>query len=108
MSDKEWTLRNRQLKNQAAHQETFQVFSMKGPVTFELKEGAEFAANAPTQPFKEVSIPDGAKYQTQLAGTAMAAATAGILGYKAIDNANGSSSMSNSHNVTTPGAVPGN
>lgn len=89
MSDKEYQLRSKQLANQAAHPTTFEVFTATGPMTIDLKENSKVAITAPNQPFKEVAIPDGIKTQEQLIAHLVDIGAISILGWKALDDAGG-------------------
>lgn len=98
MSDKEYQLRSKQLKNQAEHQQIFDVFSAEGPVTIEIKEGGKVIVRSPNQPFKEVRIPDGIKTQEQLISHLIDIGAISVLGWKALEKSN--SKRMNTTNTT--------
>ena len=76
MSDREYMLRKKNAENAAAHPATFDVLTIKGPVT--IAPGAELTAKAPSQPFVPLAVPDGIAAQTDLAKKAIGAA---VIGY---------------------------
>ncbi len=76
MSEREYMLRKKNAENAAAHPATFDVLTIKGPVT--IQAGAELTAKAPSQPFQPLSVPDGIAAQTDLAKKAIGAA---LIGY---------------------------
>lgn len=76
MSEREYMLRKKNAENAAAHPATFDVLTIKGPVTIEA--GAELTTRAPTQPFVPLAVPDGIASQTDLAKKAIGAA---LIGY---------------------------
>ena len=76
MSDREYMLRKANAANAAAHPATFDVLTIKGPVT--IQAGAELTAKAPSQPFVPLAVPDGIAAQTDLAKKAIGAA---LIGY---------------------------
>ena len=75
MSEREYMLRKKNAENAAAHPATFDVLTIKGPVTIEA--GAELTAKAPSQPFQPLAVPDGIAAQTDLAKKAIGAALVG-------------------------------
>ena len=76
MSEREYMLRKKNAENAAAHPATFDVLTIKGPVT--IQAGAELTAKAPSQPFVPLAVPDGIAAQTDLAKKAIGAA---VIGY---------------------------
>jgi hypothetical protein len=76
MSDREYMLRMKNAKNAAAHPATFDVLTIKGPVS--IAAGAELTTRAATQPFVPLAVPDGIAAQTDLAKKAIGAA---VIGY---------------------------
>ena len=76
MSDHEYMLRKQNADNAGKHPATFDVVTIKGPVT--IAAGAELTAKAPSQPFVPLTVPDGIAAQTDLAKKAIGAA---VIGY---------------------------
>jgi len=76
MSDHEYMLRKQNADNAGKHPATFDVVTIKGPVT--IAAGAELTAKAPSQPFVPLAVPDGIAAQTDLAKKAIGAA---VIGY---------------------------
>lgn len=103
MGDREYQLRKRQLKNQAAHPATYELFTVSGPFKLELAEGGAAKVAVPNQPFQAIPIPDGAATQAGLVKFLGGVAAGTALGFKALDGAGGGSVMKNSHNTTTNG-----
>ena len=101
MSDREYQLRKRQLKAQAAYPPTYELFTVSGPFKLELAENGTAKVAVPNQPFQAIPIPDGAATQAGVARFLGGAAAATVLGWKALDGAGGTSVMKNSHNTTT-------
>ena len=101
MGDREYQLRKRQLKNQAAHPATYELFTVSGPFKLELAEGGAAKVAVPNQPFQAIPIPDGAATQAGVAKFLGGAAAATVLGWKALDGAGSTSVMKNSNNTTT-------
>lgn len=89
MSDKEYTLRKRQLENQSKHPTTFDVATITGPVKVEIGEGGTVKVTAPNQPFKEIPIPDGMKTQAELVQHLINVGAISVIGWKALDGAKG-------------------
>ncbi len=103
MGDREYQLRKRQLKNQAGHPATYELFTVSGPFKLELAEGGAAKVAVPNQPFQAIPIPDGAATQAGLVKFLGGVAAGTALGFKALDGAGGGSVMKNSHNTTTNG-----
>ena len=99
MTDREYQLRKQQLANQASHPQTYEpmAFEMKGPVKLELVDGSQLKVRvtAPGQPFREIPIPDGVRSQTELIQHLINVGAIGVLGWKAIDSAKGSTRVIN-------------
>jgi hypothetical protein len=76
MSDNEYMLRKKNAENAGKHPVTFDVLTIKDPVT--IAQGAELTTRAATQPFVPLAVPDGMAAQTDLAKKAVGAA---LLGY---------------------------
>ena len=76
MSDREYMLRKENADNAGKYPATFDVVTIKGPVT--IAAGAELTAKAPSQPFVPLAVPDGIAAQTDLAKKAIGAA---VIGY---------------------------
>lgn len=87
MSEREYQLRNQQLKNQAAHPATFDVLSVEGPVKIEILEGGIARVTAPNQPFKEIPIPDGVSSEVELAKHLISTGAIVFIGNKALNKA---------------------
>jgi hypothetical protein len=89
MTEREYQLRKRQLIAQEKHPSTYELFTIDGPVKLEVLDGGKARVNVPNQPFKEIPIPDGAKTQADLIKHIVNVGGLSVLGWKAIDNANG-------------------
>jgi len=76
MSDYEYMLRKANATNAAAHQQTFDVLTIKGPVTIE--QGAELTTRAPTQPFQALPVPDGVAAQQGMVRDIVTGAVIGV------------------------------
>ena len=76
MSDHEYMLRKANADNAAKHQQTFDVLTIKGPVTIE--QGAELTTRAATQPFQALQVPDGVAAQQ---GVVRDIVTGAVIGY---------------------------
>ena len=98
MSDREYMLRKENAKNAAAHPATFDVLTIKGPVS--IAAGAELTAKAPSQPFQPLSVPDGIAAQTDLAKKAIGAALIGYGVSKIGDS--GDTTINNNEPEVTP------
>lgn len=95
MTDKEYQLRMKQLKNQAGHPSTYELFTVEGPITIDIKEKGKAIVRVPNQPFKEISIPDGVKSQTDLVKHLISVGAISVVGWHALDKASG-----NTHKTT--------
>ena len=88
MSDREYQLRAKQLRNQASHPATYDLFTVEGPVKFELAENGRAKVTVPGQPFREIPIPDGVRTQADLVKHLGDMGAIGVLGWKALDSVN--------------------
>ena len=88
MSDREYQLRAKQLRNQANHPATYDLFTVEGPVKFELAENGKAKVTVPGQPFREIPIPDGVRTQADLVKHLVNVGAIGALGWKALDSVN--------------------
>jgi len=95
MSEREYMLRKANAANAAAHPATFDVLTIKGPVTIET--GAELTTRAPTQPFQPLSVPDGVAAQQSMVRDIV---TGAVIGFGLHQAGNKSSSRT----VVTGGA----
>jgi len=95
MSDMEYHLRSKQLKNQANHPSTVDVLSVEGPITVEIGPGGKAKVTAPGQPFREIPIPDGVKTQTDLIKHLVTVGAISIVGWRALDKASGDTTINN-------------
>jgi len=98
MTDKEYQLRAKQLENQANHPTTYDLFQVQGPIKIEILEGGTAKVTVPNQPFQEVPIPDSIKTQEQLIAHLIDIGAISVLGYKALQDANGSHKTSTTIN----------
>ena len=98
MSEREYMLRKANATNAAAHPATFDVLTIKGPVT--IAAGAELTAKAPSQPFVPLAVPDGITAQTDLAKKAIGAAVIGY-GLSRIGDS-GDTTINNNASEVTP------
>jgi hypothetical protein len=101
MSDREYMLRMKNAKNAAAHPATFDVLTIKGPVS--IAAGAELTTRAATQPFVPLAVPDGIAAQTDLAKKAIGAAVIGY-GLSRIGDSGDTTTINN--NAPAEGATP--
>lgn len=101
MSDTEYQLRKRQLENQAAHEPTFSPLTVEGPIKIELLKGGKVAVTAPSQPFREIPIPDGVKTQTDLIRHLVSVGAISVVGWRALDKASGDTTT----NISNTGAA---
>jgi len=76
MSDREYMLRKKNAENAGKHPATFDVLTIKGPVTIEA--GAELTTRAATQPFQPLPVPDGIEAQR---GIVRDVVTGAVIGY---------------------------
>ena len=60
MGKMEYALRKEQLRNQAAHKQTYEPFKLRGPVALTLDKGGELVVQAQTRDFDVIPVPDGA------------------------------------------------
>lgn len=97
MSDREYQLRKRQLENQAAHQQTYSPLTVEGPIKIELQKGGKVAVTSPSQPFREIPIPDGVRTQTDLIRHLVSVGAISIVGWRALDRASGDSTIINNN-----------
>lgn len=97
MSDREYQLRKRQLDNQASHQPTYSPLTVEGPIKIELQEGGKVAVTSPSQPFREISIPDGVRTQTDLIRHLVSVGAISIVGWRALDKSSGDSTTINNN-----------
>lgn len=97
MSDREYQLRKRQLENQAAHQPTYSPLTVEGPIKIELQKGGKVAVTSPSQPFREIPIPDGVRTQTDLIRHLVSVGAISIVGWRALDKASGDSTTINNN-----------
>lgn len=97
MSDREYQLRKRQLENQAAHEPTFSPLTVEGPIKIELLKGGKVAVTAPSQPFREIPIPDGVKTQTDLIRHLVSVGAISVVGWRALDKASGDTTTINNN-----------
>ena len=88
MSDREYQLRAKQLRNQANHPATYDLFTVEGPVKIELAENGRAKVTVPGQPFREIAIPDGVRTQADLVKHLVNVGAIGVLGWKALDSVN--------------------
>ena len=95
MSDHEYMLRKQNADNAGKHPATFDVLTIKGPVTIET--GAELTTRAPTQPFQPLSVPDGVAAQQSMVRDIV---TGAVIGFGLHQAGNKSSSRT----VVTGGA----
>ena len=95
MSDKEYQLRRRQLKNQAAHEQTYEVFTAEGPVEIKILEGGKVAFRAANQPFQVIDIPDGVQTQKEITQFVTGVAAGTYLGGKAIKGKTNKTTINN-------------
>lgn len=95
MGEREYMLRKRNAENQAAHEQTYDVAEITGPVT--IGQGASMILRASTQPFQPIEVPDGVAAQR---GIIRDVVTGAVIGY-GLHQAAGGNSVSNSHNTTT-------
>lgn len=97
MSEKEYYLRKRQLENQASHQPTYSPLTVEGPIKIELQKGGKVAVTSPSQPFREIPIPDGVRTQTDLIRHLVSVGAISIVGWRALDRASGDSTTINNN-----------
>lgn len=97
MSDREYQLRKRQLENQAAHQPTYSPLTVEGPIKIELQKGGKVAVTSPSQPFREIPIPDGVRTQTDLIRHLVSVGAISIVGWRALDKASGDTTTINNN-----------
>lgn len=95
MSKQEKALRWQQLKNQAAHEQTYEVFTAEGPVEFKILEGGKVAFRAATQEFKVIDIPDGMQTQKEITQFVTGVAAGTYLGNKAIKGKTNKTTINN-------------
>lgn len=95
MSKQEKALRWQQLKNQAAHEQTYEVFTAEGPVQIKILEGGKVAFRAASQPFQVIDIPDGMRTQKEIIQFGATAAAATYLGGKAIKGKTNKTTINN-------------
>ena len=95
MSDKEYQLRRRQLKNQAAHEQTYEVFTAEGPVEIKILKDGKVAFRAATQEFKVIDIPDGMQTQKEITQFVTGVAAGTYLGNKAIKGKTNKTTINN-------------
>lgn len=95
MTDREYQLRAKQLKNQANHPTTYDVISLDGPVKIEVVEGGKIRITQPNQPFREIPIPDGVKTQTELVSHLIDIGAISFLGYRAMRGTAGRTTINN-------------
>ena len=96
MTDKEYQLRMKQLQNQASNPATYELFTVEGPITIDIKEKGKAIVRVPNQPFKEISIPDEVKTQADLVKHLISVGAISVVGWHALDKASG-----NTTNTTT-------
>ena len=101
MSDKEYQLRKKQLQNQANHPSTYDLFSVEGPIKIEISDGGKAKVKVPHQPFKEISIPDGARTQADIVRHLIDVGAISVVGWHAIDKASNGSKTYNTTNNNT-------
>lgn len=97
MSDREYQLRKHQLENQASHQPTYSPLTVEGPIKIELQKGGKVAVTSPSQPFREIPIPDGVRTQTDLIRHLVSVGAISIVGWRALDKASGDSTTINNN-----------
>ena len=103
MSDKEFWLRQQQMKNLASYPPNYEVITLEGAVTIEIKEGGKVAVRQPNQPMKELYIPDGISTQEQLVSHLIDIGAITVLGWKAIKNAKTTkTTVINNNNAVQP------
>ena len=106
MTDKEYQLRKAQLVNQANHPTTYEVLSVEGPVKVEIAQGGKARVTVPNQPFREIQIPDGVKTQAELVQHLIDVGAISVLGWKAIDEAKGTTKTYKTVNKTVAPVAP--
>ena len=84
ISDKEFWLRKQQLDNQAKYPPNYEVITLEGHVTLEIKEGGKVVVRQPSQPMQEFDIPDGIRTQEQLVSHLIDIGAITVLGWKAM------------------------
>jgi hypothetical protein len=95
MSDHEYMLRKNNAENQSAHEQTYDVAEITGPVT--IGQGATFRVRAATQPFAPIDVPDGIAAQR---GVIRDVLTGAVIGY-GLHRAGATTNYESSHNTTT-------
>jgi len=100
MSDREYQLRKQQLKNQANHPATYDLFAVEGPFKIELAQGGKAKVTVPGQPFREIPIPDGVKTQADLIKHLASIGAITAVGWKALDNVNQETTKTTTTTVT--------
>lgn len=95
MGEREYMLRKANATNQAAHQQTYDVAEITGPVT--IGQGATFRVRAATQPFAPIDVPDGIAAQR---GVIRDVLTGAVIGY-GLHRAGATTNYESSHNTTT-------
>lgn len=100
MSDREYQLRSKQLANQARHPATYDLVKVEGPLKIELAEGGKAQVTVPGQPFRELAIPDGVAAQTDLVKHLVNVGAIGVLGWKALDSVNRTSTATTTTTMT--------
>ena len=103
MSKTEAYLRKKQLENQANHPSVYDVITLEGAITIEIKEGGKAVVRQPNQPFKEVNIPDGIRNQTELIQHLVNIGAITVLGWKALNKAGGKHTTINNNNAPATG-----
>lgn len=103
MTDKEYQLRKEQLKNQGNYPSTYELFTVEGPITIDIKEQGKAIVRVPNQPFKEIPIPDGVKTQADLVKHLISVGAISVVGWHALDKTGSSTKTYNTTNNNAAG-----
>ena len=100
MTEREYMLRNAQIKALSAHPPVYDVITIQGPLT--LDAGSVIQAKSPTQPLSLPPVPDGQAAQTAIIRDAV---TGAIIGYginRAAATTKKNTNITNNYQGATP------
>ncbi len=102
MPEREYMLRNNDLKAKKAWPATYQPLCIKGPLT--VPAGGELVITVPNMPYKQTDIPDSQAYQLKALNAAMITGGAITGGYFIKSASGGGNTTNNTTNNYAGGA----